>query len=45
MDSPNHDSFTFYLWDGDNKSPAFDCHITIKDMEKGKSISTKVYWD
>ncbi|XP_036095286.1 FRAS1-related extracellular matrix protein 1 isoform X2 [Rousettus aegyptiacus] len=38
MDSPNHDSFTFYLWDGDNKSPAFDCHITIKDMEKGDIV-------
>ncbi|XP_058551292.1 FRAS1-related extracellular matrix protein 1 isoform X3 [Neofelis nebulosa] len=34
MDSQNRDSFTFYLWDGDNRSPAFDCHITIKDMGK-----------
>lgn len=45
MDSPNQDSFTFYLWDGDNRSPAFDCQITINDMGKGKSISTQVYWD
>lgn len=36
MDSQNRDSFTFYLWDGDNRSPALDCQITIKDMEKGK---------
>nr|XP_035930108.1 FRAS1-related extracellular matrix protein 1 isoform X1 [Halichoerus grypus] len=35
MDSQDQDSFTFYLWDGDNRSPAFDCHITIKDMGKG----------
>ncbi|XP_040818755.1 FRAS1-related extracellular matrix protein 1 isoform X1 [Ochotona curzoniae] len=38
MDSQNQDSFTFYLWDGDNKSPAFDCHISIKDMEKGEIV-------
>uniref|UniRef100_A0A8C9AAX8 FRAS1-related extracellular matrix protein 1 n=1 Tax=Prolemur simus TaxID=1328070 RepID=A0A8C9AAX8_PROSS len=38
MDSQNQDSFTFYLWDGDNRSPAFDCHITIKDMVKGDII-------
>ena len=38
MDSQNRDSFTFYLWDGDNRSPAFDCHITIKDMGKGKAF-------
>ncbi|KAK2119771.1 FRAS1- extracellular matrix protein 1 [Saguinus oedipus] len=37
MDSQNRDSFTFYLWDGDNRSPALDCQITIKDIEKGKS--------
>ncbi|XP_036917838.1 FRAS1-related extracellular matrix protein 1 isoform X3 [Sturnira hondurensis] len=35
MDSPNQDSFTFHLWDGDNRSPAFDCQITIKDIGKG----------
>uniref|UniRef100_H0X5Q1 FRAS1-related extracellular matrix protein 1 n=1 Tax=Otolemur garnettii TaxID=30611 RepID=H0X5Q1_OTOGA len=38
MDSQNWDSFTFYLWDGDNRSPAFDCHITIKDMGKGDIV-------
>ncbi|XP_008049143.1 FRAS1-related extracellular matrix protein 1 [Carlito syrichta] len=38
MDSQNQDSFTFYLWDGDNRSPAFDCHITIKDMGKGDIV-------
>ncbi|XP_007465709.1 PREDICTED: FRAS1-related extracellular matrix protein 1 [Lipotes vexillifer] len=38
MDSQNRDSFTFYLWDGDNRSPAFDCHITIKDMGKGDIV-------
>nr|XP_006208344.2 LOW QUALITY PROTEIN: FRAS1-related extracellular matrix protein 1 [Vicugna pacos] len=37
-DSQNRDSFTFYLWDGDNRSPAFDCHITIKDMGKGDIV-------
>lgn len=45
LDSQNRDNFTFYLWDGDNRSPAFDCQITINDMGKGKSISTKVDWD
>ncbi|XP_053888402.1 FRAS1-related extracellular matrix protein 1 isoform X1 [Malaclemys terrapin pileata] len=35
MGSRNQDSFTFHLWDGDNKSPAMDFYITIKDMEKG----------
>ncbi|XP_074053635.1 FRAS1-related extracellular matrix protein 1 isoform X1 [Macrotis lagotis] len=35
MDSENQDSFTFHLWDGDNKSPSLDCHISIKDIEKG----------
>ncbi|XP_009932773.2 FRAS1-related extracellular matrix protein 1 isoform X3 [Opisthocomus hoazin] len=29
------DSFTFYLWDGYNRSPAVDFYINIKDMEKG----------
>ncbi|KAM6170101.1 FRAS1-related extracellular matrix protein 1 [Rhynchocyon petersi] len=38
VDSLNQDSFTFYLWDGDNRSPAFDCHITIKNMEKGDIV-------
>ncbi|XP_017722661.1 PREDICTED: FRAS1-related extracellular matrix protein 1 isoform X3 [Rhinopithecus bieti] len=38
MDSQNQDSFTFYLWDGDNRSPALDCQITIKDMEKGDIV-------
>ncbi|XP_036116823.1 FRAS1-related extracellular matrix protein 1 [Molossus molossus] len=35
VDSQNQDSFTFSLWDGDNRSPAFDCQITINDMGKG----------
>ncbi|XP_077653460.1 FRAS1-related extracellular matrix protein 1 [Urocitellus parryii] len=38
MDSQNRDSFTFYLWDGDNRSPSFDCHIIIKDMGKGDIV-------
>ncbi|KAF7465030.1 hypothetical protein GHT09_005345 [Marmota monax] len=38
MDSQNRDSFTFYLWDGDNRSPAFDCHIIIKNMGKGDIV-------
>ncbi|XP_047556906.1 FRAS1-related extracellular matrix protein 1 [Lutra lutra] len=38
MDSQDRDSFTFYLWDGDNRSPALDCHITIKDMGKGDIV-------
>ncbi|KAF6124411.1 FRAS1 related extracellular matrix 1 [Phyllostomus discolor] len=38
MDSPNQDSFTFHLWDGDNRSPAFDCQITIKYMRKGDIV-------
>uniref|UniRef100_A0A4X2K6Y9 FRAS1-related extracellular matrix protein 1 n=1 Tax=Vombatus ursinus TaxID=29139 RepID=A0A4X2K6Y9_VOMUR len=33
--SQNQDSFTFHLWDGDNRSPTLDCHISIKDIEKG----------
>ncbi|XP_053512286.1 FRAS1-related extracellular matrix protein 1 isoform X6 [Artibeus jamaicensis] len=37
-DSPNQDSFTFHLWDGDNRSPAFDCQITIKDAGKGDIV-------
>ncbi|KAM6109412.1 FRAS1-related extracellular matrix protein 1 [Phoenicopterus ruber ruber] len=35
MGSKNQDSFTFYLWDGYNRSPAVDFYINIKDMEKG----------
>ncbi|XP_036593361.1 FRAS1-related extracellular matrix protein 1 [Trichosurus vulpecula] len=35
MGSKNQDSFTFHLWDGDNRSPTLDCHISIKDIEKG----------
>ncbi|XP_042548895.1 FRAS1-related extracellular matrix protein 1 isoform X1 [Dipodomys spectabilis] len=38
IDSHNRDSFTFYLWDGDNRSPAYDCHIIIKDMGKGDIV-------
>nr|XP_051701478.1 FRAS1-related extracellular matrix protein 1 isoform X2 [Oryctolagus cuniculus] len=38
MDSQNQDGFTFYLWDGDNQSPAFDCHISIKHMGKGEIV-------
>ncbi|XP_055973252.1 FRAS1-related extracellular matrix protein 1 isoform X1 [Sorex fumeus] len=42
MDSQNQDNFTFYLWDGSNRSPTFDCHITIKDIDKGDiAISVK----
>ncbi|XP_040397310.1 FRAS1-related extracellular matrix protein 1 isoform X2 [Cygnus olor] len=33
--SKNQDWFTFYLWDGYNRSPAIDFYINIKDMEKG----------
>ncbi|XP_062455753.1 FRAS1-related extracellular matrix protein 1-like [Rhea pennata] len=33
--SKNQDRFTFYLWDGYNRSPAVDLYINIKDMEKG----------
>ncbi|XP_039766745.1 FRAS1-related extracellular matrix protein 1 isoform X3 [Ornithorhynchus anatinus] len=38
MGSPNQDSFTFHLWDGDNRSPTLDCQIIIKDMEKGDIV-------
>ncbi|XP_073084588.1 FRAS1-related extracellular matrix protein 1 isoform X3 [Manis javanica] len=38
VDSQDQDSFAFYLWDGDNKSPVFDCHITIKDTGKGDIV-------
>ncbi|NXD25972.1 FREM1 protein, partial [Spelaeornis formosus] len=33
--SKKKDSFTFYLWDGYNRSPAVDFNINIKDLEKG----------
>lgn len=33
--SKNQDGFTFYLWDGRNRSPQMQFHITVKDMEKG----------
>ncbi|XP_060221768.1 FRAS1-related extracellular matrix protein 1 isoform X2 [Meriones unguiculatus] len=36
--SQDGDSFTFYLWDGDNRSPAFDCHIIIEDSGKGDIV-------
>jgi len=39
MHSQDGDRFTFYLWDGDNRSPAFDCHIIIEDTGRGKSVS------
>ncbi|NXX97108.1 FREM1 protein, partial [Centropus bengalensis] len=32
--SKNQDRFTFYLWDGHNRSPAVDFYINIKGMEK-----------
>nr|XP_048308953.1 FRAS1-related extracellular matrix protein 1 isoform X1 [Myodes glareolus]XP_048308954.1 FRAS1-related extracellular matrix protein 1 isoform X1 [Myodes glareolus] len=38
MDSQNKDSFAFHLWDGDNRSPVFDCHIIIKDSQKGDIV-------
>ncbi|XP_076790834.1 FRAS1-related extracellular matrix protein 1 isoform X2 [Arvicanthis niloticus] len=38
MDSQDGDSFTFYLWDEDNRSPAFDCHIIIEDVGKGDIV-------
>nr|XP_044612742.1 FRAS1-related extracellular matrix protein 1 isoform X5 [Equus asinus] len=36
--SQSQDSFTFSLWDGNNRSPAFDCHIIINDMGKGDIV-------
>lgn len=45
MESQDGDSFTFYLWDGDNRSPAFDCHIIIEDTGKGKRVFTHASWD
>ncbi|XP_068090887.1 FRAS1-related extracellular matrix protein 1 isoform X2 [Hyperolius riggenbachi] len=33
--SNNQDSFTFHLWDGRNRSPQMQFHITVRDMEKG----------
>ncbi|XP_023571612.1 FRAS1-related extracellular matrix protein 1 isoform X2 [Octodon degus] len=38
VDSQSRDSFTFYLWDGDNRSPALDCNIIIKDTGKGDIV-------
>ncbi|XP_060055572.1 FRAS1-related extracellular matrix protein 1 isoform X2 [Erinaceus europaeus] len=38
MDSQDQDSFTFYLWDGENRSPASNCRITIKDTKKGNIV-------
>ncbi|NWY42503.1 FREM1 protein, partial [Sylvia atricapilla] len=35
VESKKKDSFTFYLWDGYNRSPALDFYINIKDLEKG----------
>ncbi|KFQ30858.1 FRAS1-related extracellular matrix protein 1, partial [Merops nubicus] len=35
MGSKKQDSFTFYLWDGYNRSPPIHFYINIKDMEKG----------
>ncbi|XP_052032648.1 FRAS1-related extracellular matrix protein 1 [Apodemus sylvaticus] len=37
-DSQDGDSFTFYLWDEDNRSPAFVCHIIIEDTGKGDIV-------
>lgn len=41
--SNKQDSFTFYLWDGYNRSPAVDFYINIKDMEKGKDLSDLLF--
>lgn len=38
MHSQDGDRFTFYLWDGDNRSPAFDCHIIIEDTGRGDIV-------
>ncbi|NXO31726.1 FREM1 protein, partial [Cisticola juncidis] len=41
--SKKKDSFTFYLWDGFNRSPAVDFCINIKDLEKGDiAVFTKL---
>ncbi|XP_048147949.1 FRAS1-related extracellular matrix protein 1 isoform X3 [Corvus hawaiiensis] len=41
--SKKQDSFTFYLWDGYNRSPAVDFYINIKDLEKGDiAVFTKL---
>lgn len=45
MDSQNGDSFAFYLWDGNNRSPVFDCHITIEDSWKGEDVFAHASWD
>lgn len=37
--SKQHDNFMFHLWDGNNRSPVMVSYITIKDIEKGNSIS------
>lgn len=42
LGSKNQDWFTFYLWDGYNRSPAIDFYINIKDMEKGKDLPDDV---
>ncbi|XP_072260396.1 FRAS1-related extracellular matrix protein 1 isoform X2 [Pyxicephalus adspersus] len=34
----NQDSFTFHLWDGRNRSPQMQFHITVKDMERGDIV-------
>ncbi|XP_023799184.1 FRAS1-related extracellular matrix protein 1 [Cyanistes caeruleus] len=36
--SKKKDSFTFYLWDGYNRSPAVDFYVNIKDLEKGDIV-------
>ncbi|XP_032758261.1 FRAS1-related extracellular matrix protein 1 isoform X2 [Rattus rattus] len=38
MHSQDGDRFTFYLWDGDNRSPAFDCRIIIEDTGRGDIV-------
>ncbi|KAM8960071.1 FRAS1-related extracellular matrix protein 1 [Pelodytes ibericus] len=35
ISSNKQDSFTFHLWDGDNRSPELHFYILIKDVEKG----------
>uniref|UniRef100_A0A8C3QV42 FRAS1-related extracellular matrix protein 1 n=1 Tax=Cyanoderma ruficeps TaxID=181631 RepID=A0A8C3QV42_9PASS len=38
VESKKKDSFTFYVWDGYNRSPAVDFYINIKDLEKGDIV-------
>ncbi|XP_015470716.1 FRAS1-related extracellular matrix protein 1 isoform X1 [Parus major] len=38
MGSKKKDRFTFYLWDGYNRSPAVDFYVNIKDLEKGDIV-------